>query len=154
MRFRLSIIVALVTAASLAIAQEPKCSGTARECEDAIRKGMSTGRRFLGLNVVDLKPGLIVKSVIPGSPAARSGLLANDRLIAVNGKSLTLATGLEFKQILAEARNTGRLWVIVQRRGAYKKIDVRLEPYPKEHIDKAVAAHLSRSHNMAPAGAQ
>jgi S1-C subfamily serine protease len=155
MRFRLSIIAALVTAAaSLVVAQERTCSGTARECEDAIRKGMSTGRRFLGLNIVDLKPGLIVKSVIANSPAARSGLLANDRLIAVNGKSLTLATGLEFKQILAEARHTGRLWVIVQRRGAYRKIDVRLEPYPKEHIDKAVAAHLSRSHNVGPAGAQ
>lgn len=154
MRHRIPIVAALAALlASFAVAQEPRCSSSAQECDAQIRKMMSTGRRYLGLNIVDLRPGLIVKSVIPHSPAARGGILSNDRLIAVNGQSLVASTGVDFKQILAGARNTGRLWMIVQRRGAYRKIDIRLEPYPKEHIDKAVAAHLQRSHNLAPAGA-
>jgi S1-C subfamily serine protease len=154
MRLRVPIFAALAALlTSFAVAQEPRCSSSAQECDVQIRQMMSTGRRYLGLNVVDLKPGLIVKSVLPNSPAARGGILANDRLVAVNGRSLLLSSAMGFKEVLAGARQTGRLWVIVQRRGAYRKIDVRLEAYPKEHIDKAVAAHLQRSHNLAPAGA-
>jgi S1-C subfamily serine protease len=152
MRFRTSIIVALLVAAgTVLVAQEPKCSASARECEQEIRKLMG-GRRYLGAKLVPLNPGLIVKSVDPDGPAARGGMAANDRLIAVNGKSLTLATAREFKQILADAKS-GRLWIIVQRRGAYKKLDVRLEPYTKDQVDKIVAQHLLQYHTST-AGAQ
>lgn len=152
MRLRTSIFVALfVAAGAVLVAQEPKCSAASRECEQEIRKLMS-GRRYLGAKLVPLNPGLIVKSVDPEGPAAHGGMQANDRLIAVNGKSLTLATAREFKQILAEAKS-GRLWMIVQRRGAYKKLDVRLEPYTKDQIDKIVAQHLLQSHTST-AGAQ
>lgn len=114
---------------------------------------MLSGRRYLGVQLVELKPGLVIKSVINSSPASRAGLKENDRLIAVNGRSVTLASAREFKQILAEARVTGLLWLIVQRRGAYKKIEVRLEPYTKEQIDKIINAHLTRNH-QATAGGQ
>lgn len=152
MRFRVSITVALLVAAASTIAQEPKCSSTAQECDVQMRQMMG-GRRYLGAKLVELKPGIIVQSVIPNSPAERGGMMANDRLIAVNGRSLTLATAREFKQALADARSTGRLWIIVQRRGAYRKIDVRLEPYSKEHIEKAIAQHLSKGHSST-SGAQ
>lgn len=152
MRSSVSIIVALLVAAGTLIAQEPKCAASARECEVEIRKLMS-GRRYLGIDIVDLKPGLLIKSIKPNSPAARGGLSANDRLIAVNGRSLTLATAREFKQMLHDARTTGTLWVIVQRRGAYKKVDIRLEPFSKELIDKSIALHLLSSHTST-AGAQ
>jgi predicted metalloprotease with PDZ domain len=152
MRFRVTIIAAFIVAAGTLAAQEPKCSASARECEQEIRKMMS-GRRYLGLKVVPLNPGLIIKSVDKDSPAAKGGLAPNDRLIAVNGKSVTLATAREFKQILADARSTGTLWIIVQRRGAYRKIDVRLAPYSKEQIEKSIAQHLLQSH-PSTAGAQ
>ena len=71
----------------------------------------------------------------------------------MNGRSLTLANAREFKQALAEARETGRLWLIVQRRGAYRKLDVRLQPYTRDQVDKIVSAHLTQSH-PAPAGGQ
>ena len=152
MRSRSSILVAiLVAAGTVLLAQEPRCSASARECEQEIRK-MTSGRRYLGAKLVPLNPGLIVKSVDKDSPAERGGLQANDRLIAVNGKSLTLATAREFKQILADTKS-GKLWIIVQRRGAYKKLDVRLEPYSKAAIDKIIAQHLLTSHTST-AGAQ
>lgn len=129
-------------------AQEPKCHVPANECERSIRQ-MLSGRRYLGLDIVEIKPGLVIKAVRPESPAARADFQEGDRLIAVNGKSMEKATAKMFKETLAEARQTGRLWIIVLRRGAYKKIEARLEPYPQEYIDKVVSGHLAQAHSVA-----
>ena len=138
------LIVALVAAATLA-ADGPKCNGTARECEQKIRHLVS-GRRYLGVTVQDRNPGLVVNSVHPNSPAARAGLKPGDQLIALNGKSLREASGREFKQLIADARTTGRIWMLVSRHGAIHKIETRLEPYTKEQVAKMVALHLSMTH--------
>ena len=145
-----SVIVSLLVAASLAA--DGKCNASARECEQQIRH-MLSGRRYLGLQIVELKPGLVVKSVIADSPAERAGMKENDRLIGCNGVDLKRATAREFKQVLANARTTGTIFMIIQRRGALKKIELRLEPYPKEQIDRIVAQHLMQSH-PATAGGQ
>lgn len=134
-------------------AQEPKCHVSANECERSIRQ-MLSGRRYLGLDIVEIKPGLVVKAVHPDSPAARADFQAGDRLIAVNGKSMEQAGVKLFKETLAEARQTGRLWVIVLRHGAYRKIEARLEPYPQEYIDKVVSGHLAQAHAATTAGGQ
>jgi predicted metalloprotease with PDZ domain len=136
--------VATLAVASL-FADEPKCNGVARDCDQQIRH-MLAGRRYLGATIEDRNPGLVVKAVHEDGPAARNGLKPGDRLIALNGKSLTQATAREFKQILADARETGRLFMIVSRRNVYIHLEMRLEPYSKEQIAKIVAAHLSQSH--------
>lgn len=155
MNFRLfrsiGLVVATVAVAILN-AQEPICHVPARECEQQIRQ-MLSGRRYLGVQVVELKPGIVVKTVLPDGPAFRGALQAGDRVIAVNGRSMVKASGREFKAALADASQTGKLWMIVQRRGAYRKVEVRLEPYPQEYIDKVIAGHLSQNHT-ATAGAQ
>jgi predicted metalloprotease with PDZ domain len=145
-------VLAFVAVPCLVNAEDAKCNASARECDQQIRQ-MLSGRRYLGANIEELKPGLAIKSVAPNSPAARAGLSAGDRLIAINGKSLTQASAREFKEVLAQARATGTLRVIVWRHGAYSKVEARLEPYSKEQIDKIVAAHLALSHTTT-AGAQ
>ena len=135
------------------VAQEPKCHVPANECERQIRQ-MLSGRRYLGLDIVELKPGLVVKAVRPDSPASRSDFKEGDRLMAVNGKPMEQATAKLFKEALAEARQTGRLWIIIQRRGAYKRVEARLEPYPQEYIEKVISAHLAQAHGTATAGGQ
>ncbi len=149
-----TILVAILVAAAALSADEPKCNATARECDQQIRQ-MLSGRRFLGATIDELKPGpgLVIKAIKDNGPAARADLRVGDRLIAMNGKSLTQATTKDFKQILAEARSTGRLWMIVWRAGAYKRVEARLEPYTKEQIDKIIAAHIAQSHTST-AGAQ
>ena len=144
----------LVAAAAVHAGDEPKCNASARECDQQIRQ-MLSGRRFLGATIQEIKPGwgLVIQAIKPNGPADRADLRVGDRLIAVNGKSLTQATVKEFKQILADARSTGKLFIFVWRAGAYKKIEARLEPYTKEQIDKIVAAHLAQSHTST-AGAQ
>ena len=146
------LIFAALFAAVTAMAGEPRCSGTARDCDQQIRQ-MLSGRRYLGATIEDHSPGLVIKSVHPNSPAARKGLQAGDKLIALNGKSLTQASAREFKQLIADARETGRLWMIISRRGAYSKVEVRLEPYSKEQLAKIINAHLAQSHETT-AGAQ
>lgn len=131
---------------------EAACHASSRECTQQIRK-MLAGRRYLGVQVVELKPGLVIKTVLPDSPASRVELKRGDRLIAVNGRSLNQAGAGQFKQHLAEASETGKILLIVQRRGAYRRIEMRLEPYPAEYIEKVISAHLSQSH-PATAGAQ
>ena len=145
LRFLTSLVLVLtILGVGLVSADEGHCLATPRECAQEIRQHLA-GRRYLGIQVVELKPGLIIKTVLPDSPAA-GVLKANDRLIAVNGRSLSHATASRFKQYLAEARETGKVWLIVQRRGAFRKVEARLEPYPKEYIEKVIATHLSQAH--------
>jgi S1-C subfamily serine protease len=140
------IFFAASFAAATLLADEPKCAGAARDCDKEIRH-MLSGRRYLGATIEDRNPGLVVKSVHENSPAEREGLKPGDRLIALNGKSLIQATAREFKQYLADARETGRLFMIVSRRNVYQKLEIRLEPYSKEQISKIIAAHMSQSHS-------
>jgi len=132
-----------------AYAEEKKmCSASARECEQAIRQ-LSSGRRYLGAEITELDPGIVIKAVNENGPAARADLRPGDRLMAVNGHSTVEANIKDFKQILYGAKTTGVLWVIVLRQGILKKLDVRLEPYSKAQIDKMVAQHLAQAHAIA-----
>lgn len=145
-------MLTLIAAASAVSADEAKCHAAARECDQQIRQ-MLSGRRYLGVTVSERNPGLTIKAVAAGSPAARAGLRPDDRLIALNGKSLTRASARDFKQMVYEARETGLLRIIVARTGTYTRLEARLEPYTKEQIDKIVNVHLSQSHTSS-AGAQ
>lgn len=128
------------------------CTAPASECEKAIRQ-LSSGRRYLGAEIKELEPGIIIKAVIEDGPAARADLRPGDRLMSVNGHSTIEANIKDFKQILYSAKATGVLWVMVLRQGAYKKIDVRLEPYTKAQIDRMVAQHLFQGHGITNATA-
>jgi len=157
-RISRTFLVAVVATAAAVAADEPKCTATARECEQQIRQVLS-GRRFLGVTVAvheERTPGglggLTVIGIVENSPAERAGVKVGDRLIAVNGKSLVKGTAMQFKQIVGDARSNGRIWMIILRQGAYKKIETRLEPYSKEQIDKIVQQHLMKSHPPLPAG--
>ena len=145
------VVASIVAAGMLSAGDEPKCNGAARDCEQQIRALLS-GRRFFGATVDNRNPGLYVKSVIPNSPAARADLRPGDRLIAINGKSLTHANGREFKQVIADARETGKLWIIISRRSVFMKLDAKLEPYTKEQIQKIIGAHVSQSHTSTAGG--
>ena len=135
-------IAGLLAAVASAYAGDPKCNVAVRECDQQIRY-MLGGKRYHGAQIEEKKPGLVVKSIAEKSPAWKAGLQPGDRLIAVNGKSLTQATHREFKQFVADARDTGRLGLIIWRNGGYRKVDIRLEPYSKEQMDKIIAGHLA-----------
>ena len=156
MRFRafqvFAAIVSLVAAAAQAD-EAKQCTAQPAECDRVIRQ-MLSGRRYLGVQVMELNPGLAIKSVVEDSPADRAALRPGDRLMAVNGKSTKDAAINDFKQIVADASKTGRLWIIVLRHGILKLIEARMEPYSKAQIDKIVAQHLAEAHGIGAAPPQ
>jgi C-terminal processing protease CtpA/Prc len=129
------------------------CSASARECEQEIRR-MLAGRRYLGVDLVQAGPGLIIiKAIKADGPAARADVKEGDRLIAVNGKDMREGgTVRQVKEVLAAVKETGQVLLIVQRRGSYKRVTVRMEPYSKVQIDKVIAAHLAQSHPATAGG--
>ena len=149
MTVRLShlLLAALLFLPSAYADDRKMCTAPASECEKAIRQ-LSSGRRYLGAQIEELGPGIIIKAINEDGPAARADLRPGDRLMAVNGRSTVEGSIKDFKQILFSAKATGVLWVIVQRQGVLKKIDVRLEPYSKAQIDKMVAQHLALAHGI------
>ncbi len=150
----LPVVAAIVSLAVVVHADDKKkCTTPPAECERIIRQ-MLSGRRYLGVQIIELNPGLSIKSVVEDGPAERGDLRAGDRLMAVNGKSTKDSTIGDFKQILSEASKTGRLFIIVQRRGILKAIDARMETYTKAQIDKIVAQHLAEAHGIGAAPAQ
>jgi predicted metalloprotease with PDZ domain len=152
MAHRISIlaVAGLIAATAVLYAGDAKCPAAARECDQQIRN-MLSGRRYHGATVEERRPGLVIKSVTEKSPAWRAGLRQGDRLIAVNGKSVTQATTRDFKQIVADARESGKVDMIIWRSGAYRRLHLRLEPYTKEQMDKIVAGHLA-AHSTSTAG--
>jgi len=147
------LLLAALFFTSTAHAEERKmCTAPASECEKAIRE-LSSGRRYLGVKIKELEPGIIVETVIDEGPAARADLRVGDRLMSVNGHPTVKAGIKDFKQILYSAKDTGVLWIIVLRQGILKKVDVRLEPYTKAQIDKMVAQHLAQAHGISSTNA-
>ena len=147
--------IAIAATAAVVVAEDSKrCNVPAAECEQQIRQ-MLTGRRYLGVSVEQITEngGLVIKSVVPDSPADRAELKGGDRIVAVNGHSMQDAKIGDFKEKLAESKS-GALFLIVSRDGAFKKFEVRMEPYTKAMIDKIVAAHLAQSHPEVAAGSQ
>lgn len=142
-------IAGLIAAATSVYADDPKCNIAVRECDQQIRT-MLGGRRYHGAQIEEkTKIGLVVKSITENSPAERGGLRVGDRLIAINGKPLTHASSRDFKQLVADARNTGRVGLIIWRPGGYRRVDIRLEPYSKEQMDKIIAGHLATHEHLA-----
>ena len=145
---RLALLAILLAAAGVYAQDAKKCTVPPKECERQIR-AMLTGKRYLGVQIEEVNPGLVIKVVVPDSPAEHADLRAGDRLIAVNGHYTTTATIRDFKQIMEGAK--GSLFIIVQRHGMYKKIDARLEPYSEAQIEKIIAQHLAQSHTATAA---
>lgn len=139
----LLLLVALGTYAEDA----PKCNSSAQECEREIRQ-MLSGRRYLGVQIMDGNPGIIIKAVNDDGPAATVDIQPGDHILAVNGRSMMQSNVRDFKAIIGEVKDTGGLlYMILQRGRVNKRVEVRLQPYPKAQVDKIVAAHLAQSHS-------
>lgn len=147
MKVRLvAFAVVFAGVASLFAQEAAKCTAAARQCDREIRQ-MLSGRRYLGIQIIELKPGILIKVINDDGPARNVDLLPGDRILAVNGRSMKYGNAREFKSVLGEAKDAGGLvQLLVQRQTVVRKVEVRLEPYPKEQLDKIIAAHLQKSH--------
>jgi len=139
-----STLVALtVLVAAVLSAQEMKCKESAHECEKKIRSILS-GRRFLG---VTFDPGnLVIKAVVPESPAEKAGLRAGDLVMGINGHDVTGKDAMVFKTILHETKEGQRVAILIRRDGTYKNLTTLLTAMTDQQIERVVAAHLKEAH--------
>lgn len=130
------------------------CPLPARECEAQIRQ-MLGGRRYLGVRFEKTRFGIIIRSVVEGSPADAAGFLADDLIISVNGRNVGRVEIRELKEIFRQAGGKdGKLTFLVTRYGQIRRVQARLGTMPKEAIDRIVAAHMQEGHGTSSAAAQ
>lgn len=111
------------------------------------RSSYSTGWREAAQQFFGFEGEVAVEAIDPDSPAAQSGLLPNDTLVAVSGVPLGAKTGVEgvaaaYAQ-LAHAGQAGSVTVSVLRQG--RRLDYRVDTVPSctQHFELV----LSRNEN-------
>lgn len=115
---------------------------------------MLSTQRFLGVTLRSGKVGVLIKSVVPKSPADRAGLMSDDLIIAINGRDVSRADVRRVKQVLQEAaaKNDGKLNILVTRYGDVRRIHAEMTRMSEEHIRQVVAGHLRDAHGSPGTG--
>jgi len=100
--------------------------------EDLIRYGYVASRPMLGISVQSvteeqaqmygLEPGVTVKSIDPGSAAAKAGMQLGDKIVAYNGTAVSTAEDLNFLKEKDKVGDTAT--VTVERNG--QKVDLQI----------------------------
>ena len=150
LRRSLLSVLFLAIVSQLIAGQQGQCSIDRKECERRIRE-MLSGRKYLGVQIEAKKGSLVIKSVVPDSPASRAGLWPGDRILLLNGFDLTDSTVQRFKEVLGSARHSGRALMVVAREGRLQRVDAKLMEMSRGQIDKVVAAHLKEAHSESSA---
>ncbi|HEY8683334.1 MAG TPA: RIP metalloprotease RseP, partial [Rhodanobacter sp.] len=85
--------------------------------------GQSVDKYFDALGIALMSPPAIAATVMPGQPAALAGMRGGDRLLSVNGQSVS--DFAEFSKLVqVDAARSPLLAVVVERAGQPLKIDV------------------------------
>ncbi|HEU5162674.1 MAG TPA: PDZ domain-containing protein [Thermoanaerobaculia bacterium] len=152
----LKTLIALLLSSAISpavLAGEP-CPLPARECEAQIRQ-MLGGRRYLGVRFEKTRYGIMIRSVVEGSPAEAAGFLRDDLIVSVNGRNVTRIEIKELKELFRQkAGRDGTLTFVVTRYGQIRRLHAKLGAMPKAAIDKIVEAHLRDAHGGATSQGQ
>src|SRR5258706_10518282 len=97
---------------------------------DAAATGVASG--WLGVEVAkrEGEPGVLVRSVMHGSPAERAGLADGDVVLSIDGNNVGHPT--ELRQHVMKAHAGARVSLGVLRGGAARLFAVDLEPMPSD----------------------
>jgi serine protease Do len=119
-------------------------SVAAREIGKLELERKSNDGGFLGVAPVDGDDGVIVKAIVPKSPAEKAGIEADDRILAIAGKAIKNSESL-FKQ-LSKTRPGQEIVVRIKRDDEEKKITVKLarRPQSRSEFQNSLGSALSR----------
>lgn len=131
--------------------EQKKCTADPAKCEMAIRD-MLAGQKYLGVELVNSGRGIVVRSLMPYSPAEIAGLRVGDSVLIIDGHDATTMRVRELKAYIEAAKQRGRVMMVIRRSGTLARVNVRFAVMQKNQIDKIVAAHMRESHSNNSSG--
>lgn len=96
-----------------------------REAMESLSRRLSGEYAGIGIRFLMHKDTLVVRSVIPSSPAHKAGILPNDRIISVDNQTITGITSDSVATLL-RGNNDSRLSIRVVRRGKASPLNINL----------------------------
>ena len=96
-----------------------------------------------------LLAGVVIRTVTPGSPAARAGLLPGDQLVRANGR--TLRNPFDWEALLLEARVGESVSLIVERGGREFPVTAAVADLPEVSAPKVQVLRELELITMTPA---
>src|SRR5262245_28114654 len=141
--FVLPALLAVVVPTVIAGGAGHKCTKTADECLTS-RTAEIKAHGYIGVDTAKDNDGsILVKKVLPGSPAEAAGLQPGDRLVAMNGIKLG---DDENEEALMAAKKDMKVGTTVNytisRGGAERKVAMKLAPVPEDVLAMWVGHHM------------
>lgn len=120
-----------------------KCPHTTQECLDLmVSKLKNKGWLGIQYDMDETSGGLIVRRVVPGSPAESAGILVDDILTAVNGVRFADKNEEALKKVSEEMKPGNTLTYTVSRKGSEMPVKVTLAPMPEDVMAQYIGQHM------------
>ena len=140
----LAIALFLISVAVPALAGKgEKCTADAQTCLNQFSSYKEKGWHGLKYEAND-KGDLVVKSVVAGSPAEKSGFQVGDILVSLNGAKMSDKEAV--KKAKGEWKPGSQVTYSVLRGGTEQQIAVTLVPMPEEVYAGMVGQHMIENH--------
>jgi len=133
----------------LVAGEHGKCTKSAAECATHMKEMYQT-RGWLGVEMDTNEDGsLRLISVVPGSPAEKAGLKADDTVVAVNGVTLSKDT-VEKVMMSDDGWKIGNTISVAVKRGQdVPTLKVTLEKIPEAVLAGMIEKHTKEAHEIA-----
>ena len=120
-----------------------KCTKSTQECLDMMTTDLRN-HGWVGLEYDKNEAGvLVIKRVVPSSPAEAAGFQAGDNLVALNGINFADEKSKEALKAARKAMAPGKNATYTISRGGYeKKITVTLAEVPNEVLAQHIGSHM------------
>ena len=143
-------IAALLPAALLVLApvafaghDHYKCTKSTQECLNEMSASLKNSG-WVGIELDKNEDGkMLVKKVVPGSPAAQAGFSEGDVLVALQGIKFGDEANTEALKAAKKAMAPGKqVTYTVQRAGSEKKLTATLAPVPQDVLAQWIGNHM------------
>ncbi|HEY3175862.1 MAG TPA: PDZ domain-containing protein [Candidatus Polarisedimenticolia bacterium] len=120
-----------------------KCPHPTQECLDLmVAKLRNKGWLGIEYDMDATSGGLLVRRVVAGSPAEKSGLLVGDLVTALNGVRFADKNEEALKKVSEEMKPGNTVTYTVSRAGAESVVKVTLAQMPKDVMAQFIGQHM------------
>jgi C-terminal processing protease CtpA/Prc len=143
-------VVLAVAVSGLALAGHGgKCTKSTEECAAAMREAYQS-KGWIGIEAEKNEEGaLMVRSVLPNSPAERAGIQAGDLLVSVNGVSYSKENEAKLKEMKTSLSIGSTADYGVKRGAETLNVKVTLERIPDTVLAAMIDKHAKEEHQVA-----